>query len=118
LFGSAAQDRLRADSDIDIAYMSNSRTSPYDISMLSQRLADKLGREVDLVHFQEASSVFKAQIVEYGIVLFEKDEFSRKSAYMYALKEYARLNEERQQVLRRINPPEGGGYNESGHSAQ
>ncbi|WP_438347244.1 type VII toxin-antitoxin system MntA family adenylyltransferase antitoxin [Paenibacillus sp. FA6] len=66
LFGSAAKNMLRPDSDVDIAFLSDNTYSPYDIFMTSQSLADLLHREVDLIDFRAASSVFKAQIVDKG----------------------------------------------------
>ncbi|MDT3426176.1 hypothetical protein J2Z22_001696 [Paenibacillus forsythiae] len=48
--------------------MTNGQTSgAYDRFMLAGELADKLGREVDLIDFAEASPVFRAQIIGNGI---------------------------------------------------
>lgn len=99
LFGSAARGNMRADSDVDLAYMSEEDYAPYDLFMIAQGLADYLGREVDLVDFRQASSVFKAQIVGTGRLLLDNEPVQRQYAFMRALKEYAKLNEERHAIL-------------------
>src|SRR5690554_988804 len=72
LFGSAAKQQLRENSDIDIAFLSQTSYSPYEIFMKAQELADLLGRDVDLIDFRQASTVFKAQIVSHGKLLLDK----------------------------------------------
>lgn len=99
LFGSAASGTMRADSDVDIAFIANHSFSAFQIFEVAQTLADKLGREVDLVDFRQASSVFKAQIVGNRKLLLDKDPVMRQYEFMRALKEYAKLNEERHPVL-------------------
>ncbi len=99
LFGSAAKGTMRPDSDVDIAFMSDEACLPYDLFMQAQGLADLLRREVDLIDFQQASSVFKAQIIGGGNLLLDRQPLKRQYAFMRALKEYAQLNEERQVIL-------------------
>ncbi|MCL6457521.1 MAG: nucleotidyltransferase domain-containing protein [Gorillibacterium sp.] len=108
LFGSAAKKKLRPDSDVDIAFMTETSSTAYDRFMSAQQLADKLGREVDLIDFREASSVFKVQILKHGKLLYDGNPFARKSAYMYALREYAMLNEERMSILENLGWKKGG----------
>ncbi|WP_094549324.1 type VII toxin-antitoxin system MntA family adenylyltransferase antitoxin [Petroclostridium xylanilyticum] len=102
LFGSAAKGKLRDDSDVDIAFMSNCSCDEYHVFMIAQELADTLGREVDLIDLNKASTVFKAQIVANGKVIYDKEPYKRMIFQMKALKEYALLNEERQCVIDRI----------------
>lgn len=75
--------------------------------MTTQRLADMLHREVDLIDFQKASSVFKAQIVSDSILLCDDEPTERQYAFMRALKEYAMLNEERHEILEHRGYKEG-----------
>lgn len=103
LFGSAARGELRADSDYDIAYLSSRKWSPYERFMAAQRLAGELGRDVDLIDFAEASTVFQAQIVGGGEVLYDADPLSTQSAFMVALKSYALLNDEREALIKQID---------------
>lgn len=100
LFGSAARDQLRADSDYDIAYLSERKLSPYERFMAAQQLAGELGRDVDLIDFAEATTVFQAQIVGDGKILYDANPVATQSAFMVALKSYALLNEEREALLR------------------
>jgi predicted nucleotidyltransferase len=99
LFGSTAKGTMRPDSDVDIAFMSEVSLLPYELFMKAQELADMLGREVDLIDFKQASSVFKAQIIGGGQLLLDQEPIKRQYSFMRALKEYAQLNEERQVIL-------------------
>jgi predicted nucleotidyltransferase len=99
LFGSAAKGLLRQESDIDIAFMSNETFTSYDIFMIAQDLADQLKREVDLLDFNQASTVFQAQIVANGVLLLDEKKVVRQYAFMYSLKAYALLNEERSEII-------------------
>lgn len=102
LFGSAAKGNLRKDSDIDIAFLSEKHFDDYDIYIYSQELADILGRDVDLVNLEKASTVFKAQIIGTGKVIYCTDEKKRMLFYMLTYKKYARLNEERQCIFKKL----------------
>lgn len=102
LFGSAAKNELRDDSDIDIAYISEKCLTPYDNFMLAQEIADLLKRDVDLVNLNEASTVFKAQVVGTGKKIYCSDENIRMYFEMRAFKEYALLNEERDIIMKSI----------------
>jgi uncharacterized protein len=99
LFGSAAQERLRQDSDLDLAFLSDRRFSAYELFMVAQELADLMKRDVDLIDLNKASTVLKAQIVGTGKVLLNRDDYRRMVFQMDTLKEYASLNEERQLIL-------------------
>jgi uncharacterized protein len=99
LFGSAARDELREDSDIDLAYISNMNLTPYENFMLAQELADIFKKDVDLVNLKEASTVFKAQVVGTGKKIYCSNENDRMYFEMRAFKEYALLNEERKIII-------------------
>ncbi|MGE5604057.1 MAG: type VII toxin-antitoxin system MntA family adenylyltransferase antitoxin [Bacteroidota bacterium] len=99
LFGSAARGRLRPDSDIDIAFLSDRILNEEDLFFYAVELAEILGRDVDLIDLNKASTVFKAQIVGKGKVIHSSDDLRRMAFAMSAFKEYAVLNEERQYVL-------------------
>lgn len=102
LFGSTVRGNVRKDSDIDIAFLSEQRFSDYEIFMHSQVLADLLGKEVDLVDLDKASTVFQARVLSTGRVIFSQDESKRMLFYMLTYKKYARLNEERQCILSKL----------------
>lgn len=102
LFGSSVKGVFRQDSDIDIAFLSDKEVSEYEIFMIAQELADILKREVDLIDLKNASTVFKAQVVGNGEVIYCNDDTRRMYFQMYAFKDYAMLNEEREMILKDI----------------
>lgn len=102
IFGSALTGRVTPESDVDIAFLSDTKHSAYDVFMAGQQLADVLGREVDLVDLAKASTVFQARVMSTGKVIYCLDETKRMLFHMLALKKYARLNEERQPVMNKI----------------
>jgi hypothetical protein len=76
--------------------------SEYDIFMIAQGLADLLKQPVDLVDLNKASTVFQAQVVGTGQIIYCTDEVRRMYFEMKVLKMYAKLNEERKSILDRI----------------
>lgn len=99
IFGSVAKGTMRPESDIDIAYLSRVRRSTYQRFRIGQQLADLLDRDVDLIDFQESSTVFQVQIAATGIVLYEENPLLRQLAYIQAFREYVLLNDKRQSIL-------------------
>ena len=102
LFGSGAKNRLRDDSDIDIAFLTDDEVDSYECFMKSQELADIFCREVDLINLNTSSTVFKAQVVGTGKIIYCRDETKRMYFEMRAFKAYAMLNEEREVILKKI----------------
>lgn len=99
IFGSVAKGTMRSESDIDIAYLSQVRRSTYQRFRIGQQLADLLNRDVDLIDFQESSTVFQIQIATTGIILYEENRLLRQLAYIQAFREYVLLNDKRQSIL-------------------
>lgn len=99
LFGSAASGQVHPGSDIDIAILPKTSVDPYAVFLAAQKLADLLGCEVDLVDLSRSSPVFKAQVIGKGRLLENADPFRTAEFEMYALSDYARVNEERRVVL-------------------
>lgn len=102
LFGSGAKNKLRDDSDIDIAFLTDNEVDPYECFMKAQELADVFNREVDLINLNTSSTVFKAQVVGTGKIIYCRDETKRMYFQMRAFKSYAMLNEEREVILKKI----------------
>lgn len=104
LFGSASRNELREDSDIDLGFLTNydSCIDEYSKFMLAQDLADIFKRDVDLVHVNSSSSVFKVQVTYYGKLIYCNDDNKRMFFEMRALKEYVMLNEERKEIIDNI----------------
>lgn len=102
IFGSAANERMRADSDIDVAYLSAQNVQAYELFMLAQEMAGALGRDVHLIDLRQASTVLQAQIVSQGKVILDLEPLKRQEFFILVLKQYARLNEERSPILAKI----------------
>jgi len=102
LFGSAARGNMRDTSDVDIAFLTDKDVQGFQLFEIAQELAGILGREVDLVDLQSVSTVFQAQIVGNGKIIYDAYPQRRRSFFMLVLKQYAKLNEEREPVLKKI----------------
>lgn len=102
LFGSVAKDRVRNDSDIDIAFLSDKDINEYEVFNISQELADILNREVDLIDLNKASTVLRAQILGTGRIIYSSDKKKMDEFQIKVFKEYCLLNEERQVILDKI----------------
>lgn len=102
LFGSAAQNNLRADSDIDIAFLAEKKLTGYDVFCIAQELAEKFNRDIDLIDLSKASTVLKAQILGKGKIIYFNDENMKANFEIRTFKEYCLLNEERKVILDKI----------------
>jgi predicted nucleotidyltransferase len=105
LFGSAAADRLRAGSDIDLAILPTGFISEAMMLQTRLQLADALTRDVDLIDMERSSTVLRKEVLANGRLLYETDAARRNEFEMYALSDYARLNEERAPVLAALGQP-------------
>ncbi|SDN46509.1 Predicted nucleotidyltransferase [Fictibacillus solisalsi] len=103
IFGSYAKDSVHKESDIDIAFHSQKNFTTYEIFELAQELASLIKVDVDLININAASTVFKAQIYSTGQVIYCADENVLKNLQMTALSMYAKLNEERKNILKKID---------------
>lgn len=101
-FGSWGTANQRKDSDIDIALLAARPISAIPLWELGQRLAQRAGRDVDLVDLLSASTVMRAQVVANGQRLFCADESVCANFEDLAFSAYARLNEERKSILEDI----------------
>lgn len=57
---------------------------------------------MDLINLNASSTVFKAQVVSTGKIIYCSDETKRMYFEMRAFKSYAMLNEEREVILKKI----------------
>lgn len=102
LFGSAATGRMRDDSDIDIAFLSDKKLTEYEVFCIAQELGDAMKRDIDLIDLDRASTVFKANIQGTGRIIYSADESRKQEFQIRTFKEYCLLNEERKEILDRI----------------
>jgi uncharacterized protein len=66
-------------------------------------LAVQLHRDVDIVDLRSASTVMRMQVISTGECLASPDEAARREFEMYTYSDYARLNEERREILKRVS---------------
>jgi predicted nucleotidyltransferase len=102
LFGSVAADAAHESSDIDIAVLPQEPLSTETRWNLQQELAIALRTDVDLVDLLSASTVMRLQVVSNGELLFEGDLYKRAEFEMITFSMYARLNEERKEILEQV----------------
>lgn len=102
LFGSAARNELREDSDIDIAFLTEKEVDSYKCFIKAQDLVDIFHRDVDLINLNTSSTVFKVQVIGNGKKIYCSDDTKRMYFEMREFKEYALLNEEREVILNKI----------------
>lgn len=102
LFGSFARGEGREDSDIDIALFSIEKLNSYDLFVLANNLSFELKRDVQIIDLKSITTVFAAQIVSNKEILYSNSEENSSKYDVKILKEYAKLNEERDIVLKRI----------------
>lgn len=103
LFGSMASNQARADSDVDLAILTDSKPSAEVAFAAKTDLAALFKRDVDLVDMARADTVTKAQIVSTGIVLYADDPLALAHYEVACMSQYALLNEERAGILADID---------------
>lgn len=101
-FGSSVTGGTHAASDLDVAFLAPAPLDPTVRFDLEQSLASAVRRDVDLVDLRAASSVMAMQVVSTGMLIDDVDAASRGAFEDYVYGAYARLNEERREILRRI----------------
>jgi len=102
LFGSRARQQARSDSDVDVAVLLDGELPPLRRWEIQERLAAELNRDVDLVDLARASTVMRAQVVTTGTPILDADPARRRRIEGESLAAYARLNEDRREVLERV----------------
>jgi predicted nucleotidyltransferase len=103
VFGSRAGGGHRTASDLDLALLGVTRLSTEDRWSLQEALARRLKVDVDLVDLRAASTVMQKEVVATGRTVFCQDDPKRRTFEGQVLAGYARLNEERREVLRRAS---------------
>ena|SRR5688572_12361883 len=102
-FGSQTKGSARTESDVDLAVLACHPTPALRRFDLAQELAAQLHRDVDLLDLRSVSTVMRMQVVSTGECLVAADEAARREFEMYTYSNYARLNEERREILKRVS---------------
>lgn len=101
LFGSQASGKAKPDSDIDLAVYHSGQLDVVALWEIGCALANQLNRDVDLIDFNQASTVLQHQILSRGRRLWAKDH--QADIYEIAvLKMKRELDARRAPVLERI----------------
>ena len=98
-YGSAGTVYERSDSDIDIAVLADHVLSFDERSRLTAELMHLTGRDVDLNDLRRLPVTLRVQIVVDGSRLFAADSAAAAEYEAHTLSDYARLNEERREIL-------------------
>ena len=100
LFGSAAADRLRADSDIDFALYFSPGTEPSlgGLGRLAMDLESILGRKVDLGCLDSRNLVYAVQAFQSGRLVYAKNESEAVALVSHLQTLYVDLKEDRKVV--------------------
>jgi len=101
-FGSTVRGEQRADSDVDLAVLAAVALDPVARFDLQERLAVALRRDVDLVDLRRASTVMAMQVISHGEPIATGDALERERFEDHVFGAYARLNEERRDILRQV----------------
>ena len=99
LFGSRARGDGVADSDIDLAVLAQNRLDPVERWKLQEDLAALAHKNVDLVDLRQASTVMRVEVLRDSVLLLDSQPSPRAAFEAFALSAYARLNEERREIL-------------------
>jgi len=102
LFGSAARAALRADSDIDIAVVVATPLDGWQRIEAAARIAERLGRDVDLLDQRRLSPVMQVQILATGRALFSDDPADDLRVHARALRDWQDLQRWRRPMMRAL----------------
>lgn len=103
LFGSYGTADEWPTSDVDIALLlppaKAKQVGHLALSDLHNRLAQLLGKEIDLINLRQVSTVFQKEIIMAERRIFCADRYAADEFEMLVLSFYQKLNEERQDIL-------------------
>ena len=99
IFGSHGSPMQHPSSDLDLAFLPTLPSAPLQIFRIANHLSDTLGSEVDLIDLKLASTVFRKEVIRTGQPFYIAEPSLHQQFEMYALSDYARLNEERWEII-------------------
>jgi uncharacterized protein len=102
VFGSRARGDHGAESDVDLAVLCPRPLPATARWEMQQRLAALAHRDVDLVDLHNASTVLHVNVLDDARVLYDGAPFERALFEATACADYARLQEERREILRQV----------------
>jgi uncharacterized protein len=98
LFGSAADDALRPDSDVDLAVYAGMPIDRTRLLILQEALAKAVGREVDLIDLAAVSTVLQVQAIGEGRAIDIRDPDAAGFFEVRILRDYQDLKARRADI--------------------
>lgn len=109
LFGSAARNALRDDSDIDLAVDLPHPLAGLEKREASERLAAQWSRDVDLLDFRRLHTVMQFQVLDTGRLIFAADPAALQQYNGFVFTEYQNIQRWRRpmmvQLAERLSQP-------------
>jgi len=102
VFGSVAKGEAGQSSDVDLAVLAHRVLPAMDVWLLAQSLAQDAGMDVDLIDLRSASAVMRMQVIAEGQRIICEDDEACTIFEDFVFSDYARLNEERADILKDI----------------
>lgn len=102
VFGSFGSEYERAESDLDLAILMEKHQDATDsvfLWTLAQKIASKIGRDVEIINLRQASTVFAFQVLTSGTTVYCANDFALASFDTLIMSMYQRLQEERKEIL-------------------
>lgn len=98
LFGSAAQDRLAAESDVDVGLLFETSPDALRLLDLQSDLTTVLKRQCDLISLNQASPILAMQVLKHGELIFERSERAVREFQVRTLFAYFDLKQVRKPI--------------------
>ena len=98
VFGSAADDALRPDSDVDLAFLTPRPQPRQAVLERQEALARVLGRDVDLVDLVAAPTVLQVQVIGEGRLIDATDPDAAALFEVRVLRDYQDLKARRADI--------------------
>ncbi len=88
LYGSFANNCANAESDVDIAFLTDAKITSVKKWKIQEALAAKIDKDIDLVDLKDASVVLRKEVVEKGILIYSSDKYKTESFEMTTISMY------------------------------
>ena len=102
VYGSFADGYARRDSDVDIAVLPDCPLDAWDLHERATTLAERLGREVDLVDLRRVGTVLRFEVAVRGVRVAARDPFACDLFETAAVSMFQRLSESQREHLAEI----------------
>ena len=101
-FGSTVSGQTHRESDLDVAILADAPIGATRLFDAKARLEETARTTIDLVDLLAANTVLRMQVISGGVPIVVREERSRALFEDYVFSSYARLNEERRDIIERI----------------